>query len=105
MKKRISYVVLFDSYISNSLIALVEYFVLHQNTNKCVAIVKLIQLKEDLALLHPNASHLLAIVLPSHNCEEKAILVDNIKEKLLFLDGNRNKPCVARLPNMYKQSS
>ena len=109
MIKRIGNIVLLhnddNEYSLDSVIASVQYFLLHHNSNKCVAVVKNMKMNEHMALIHGSVSHLIAVQPENDDSEEQVILVEDIQEKLLYLNGNTKRPCVARLPNFHGQSS
>jgi hypothetical protein len=93
MESRISNVVVIKT-DTDTLTAAVQYFLLHEQTNKCIAVVKIIELA---GLLHPTVHHMK--LFQSLKDEEIMFDVCQIKEKLLLLDGNEKFPCVASLPS------
>ena len=63
MKRRISYIVLVGQ-PANLKIAELQYFLLHHNTNKALAVVKHIPINAHKQLVHPSVHHLVNIDEP-----------------------------------------
>lgn len=99
MKKRIAYVVTTDPAASGINLAAVQYFILHHATNKCFAVIRPLRIHEGSPYVHNEVHHLIRVEKIDN--QEKVILVESICEKVLFLNGNKDYACIARLPNLY----
>ena len=82
----------------------VLYYLLHQDSNICFCVGTKMPIDDTDPLVHPVVNHIIKI-------EEREILdfqvfpVNRIKEKLMYLGGNENFGCVARLSSRHGQMS
>lgn len=97
MKKRIGFIVLIE-HENGTGMASVQYYVYHHKSDQCVAVVRPLVIDNNNPLVNVNVKHLIRVKKLE---EENIVLVENIKEKLLFLNGNKKFLCIARLPNLY----
>lgn len=101
MRKRVAHTVLVRDV--DVAIGQIEYFLYHLASKTCFAVINKLDMCEE-PLLHPLVSHL--IRLKKHQEINIFIVpVDEIIEKVLYLDGNKEFPCICKLPNLYGQCS
>lgn len=98
-KKGIAFVVTTDPSDTVINLAAVQYFLLHHATNKCLAVIRPLQIHKDSPYVLNGVHHLIRV--KKGDTQERVILVENICEKVLFLNGNKDYACIARLPNLY----
>lgn len=101
MTKRIGYVVIVNIG-QNTEIGIIEYFIQHHDSNTCMAVLKLFEVDEEKPLFHPFVSHLVSVKMTNRRTLVKA---EQIREKVMYFNGNTNFTCVARLPNLFGQCS
>lgn len=103
VEKRVSHVVFLQDVEME--MASVQYYVYHEDTDQCLAVLKEIIQDGDDPLVHPTVHHLKHINPQFDENELTVVNVDKIKGKLLYLNGNDKYPCVSKMPNPYGQCS
>ena len=98
MVKRLSYVAMVQSANACEFVE-IQHFLLHHNSNTVVAVVKHIPISPEKPRVHPFVSHIVHVLGPANDAN--VVLAQNLVEKVLYLCGNDNLHCIARLPNMY----
>ncbi len=102
LSKRIAHIVVTNPQCSLGIVS-VKYFILHHASAKCFAVVQKMPIEEN-PLVHNTVSHLIRVGSPSACSDELSIIsVEMLEEKVLYLRGNKDIVCIARLPNLYGQ--
>jgi hypothetical protein len=97
VQKRICYGVLIQT-DQEHILSTVQYFVHESKSDRCYAVVSPMEI---LSAISENVPHIVSV---EESERRLCYPVENISEKVMFMQGNTDHLCMARLPNLYKHT-